>query len=64
MKVDDIERWLNKKGLTVTLGRSNGKFHMWERALLEWMIEHPDKDIKSIIVGGKQRYIIVDKEKK
>lgn len=63
MKVDDIEQWLNKEGLMVTLGRSNGKFALWERELLKWLIEHPDKDIKSIIIGGKQRYIIVDKEK-
>lgn len=59
----DIEQWLNKEGLMVTLGRTNGKSAMWERELLEWLIEHPDKDIKSIIIGGKQRYIIVDKEK-
>lgn len=64
MKIDDMEKWLEKEGLLVTLGRSNGKFALWERKILEWLVEHPDKTIQSIIIGGKQRYIIVDKERK
>lgn len=64
LKIDDIEKWFRKEGLLVTLGRSNGKLALWERTLLEWLIEHPDKTIQSIIIGGKQRYIVVDKEKK
>lgn len=64
MKIDDMEKWLEKEGFLVTLGRSNGKLALWERTLLEWLMKHPDKTIQSIIIGGRQRYIIVDKENK
>lgn len=61
--IDEIENWCQENGFLFNRGRSNGKFNMWERALLQWLNENPDKEIRSAIIGGKLRYIIVKKEK-
>lgn len=60
--IDEMENWCQENGFVIN-GRSNGKFNMWQRALLEWLNENPDKEIRSAIICGKLRYIIVKKEK-
>lgn len=60
--IDKMENWCQENGFAIN-GRSNGKFNMWQRALLKWLNENKDKEIRSAIIGGKLRYIIVKKEK-
>ena len=60
--IDKMEKWCQENGFLIT-GRSNGKFNTWQRAILQWLNENQDKEIRSAIIGGKLRYIIVKKEK-
>lgn len=62
--IDKMENWLQKNhDMQPIRGRANGKFNMWERSILEWLNNNPDKEVKSAIIGGRLRYIIVKKEK-
>ena len=59
--IDKMESWAQENGFVIA-GRSNGKFNMWQRAILQWLNENQDKEIRSAIIGGKLRYIVVKKE--
>lgn len=59
--IDKMENWAQENGFVIS-GRSNGKFNMWQRAILQWLNEHPDREIRSAIIGGQLRYILVKKE--
>lgn len=61
--IDEMENWCQENGFIFTQGRSSGKFTTQQRMLLQWFNENPDKEIRSAIIGGKLRYIIVKKEK-
>lgn len=63
ININEMENWLQENNMFPVRGRSNGKFSMWERSILQWLNNNRDKEVRSAVIAGKLRYIIVKKEK-
>lgn len=63
ININEMENWLQENNMFPVRGRANGKFNMWERSILQWLNNNQDKEIRSAVIAGKLRYIIVKKEK-